>query len=179
MSARRRIVSGHLHDRVGPNLQVLFVGINPGLRSAAVDHHFAGPSNRFWKLLFESGLVPERLTFADDDRLPEWGYGVTNLVARPTAGIGDLDPEELLAGRDALVRKIRRLRPRIVALVGTTVYHTLFGVKGPVAPGIAPERIGESLVFVVPNPSGRNAHHSYAEMVIAYRALARMVERRE
>jgi len=175
MNARRRIAPGCLHDRVAPNLRVLFVGINPGLRSAALDHHFAGPSNRFWKLLFESGLVPERLTFEDDDRLPEWGYGVTNLVARPTAGIGDLDPRELLAARDALVRKIRRLRPRIVALVGTTVYRTLFGVKGPVTPGLAPERLGESLIFVLPNPSGRNAHHSYAEMVKAYRVLARMV----
>jgi TDG/mug DNA glycosylase family protein len=178
MSARRRIAPGRLHDRVGPNLQVLFVGINPGLRSAALDHHFAGPSNRFWKLLSESGLVPRRVTFEDDDRLPGWGYGITNLAARPTAGIGDLDARELLAGRDALVRKVRRLRPRIVALVGTTVYRTLFGVKGPVRPGPAPERLGGALVFVLPNPSGRNAHHSYAEMVEAYRALARTVENR-
>jgi TDG/mug DNA glycosylase family protein len=79
--------TGVLRDRVAPGLRVLFVGINPGLRSAALDHHFAGHSNRFWKLLYEARLVPEPVTFEDDDRLPGWGYGITNLVARPTAGL--------------------------------------------------------------------------------------------
>src|SRR4029450_13687680 len=88
-----------LEDRIAPGLRVLFVGINPGGRSALTGHHFAGFSNRFWKLLFRSGLVPEALTYVDDDRLPEWGYGITNIVARPTRGIDQLRPEEYVAGR--------------------------------------------------------------------------------
>ena len=87
-------------------MRVLFVGINPGVRSALTGHHFAGFSNRFWKLLFKSKLVPEPITFADDDRLPEWGYGITNIVARPTPGIDTLDAEEYVAGRLRLRRKI-------------------------------------------------------------------------
>ena len=78
-----------LEDRLGAGMRVLFVGINPGVRSATIGHHFAGFSNRFWKLLCESRLVPERITYEDDDRLPEWGFGITNIVARPSAGIED------------------------------------------------------------------------------------------
>ncbi len=79
-----------LHDIVRPGLRALFVGINPGLRSAAIGHHFAGYSNRFWRLLHESGLVPEPIGCEDDGRLPEWGFGVTNLIPRPTSGIDGL-----------------------------------------------------------------------------------------
>src|SRR4051794_8629120 len=105
-----------LRDRIGPNRRILFVGINPGMRSAAVGHHFAGPSNRFWKLLYEARLVPEAVTWRDDDRLREWGLGITNLAPRATPGIGDLHATELTAGRRALVAKIRRHKPAIVAL---------------------------------------------------------------
>src|SRR5215203_5487316 len=101
-----------LRDRIGPNVRVLFVGINPGMRSAAVGHHFAGPSNRFWKLLHESRLVPEPVTWRDDDRLHEWGLGITNLVPRATPGIGDLHPSELIAGRRALSRRSGVTSPR-------------------------------------------------------------------
>src|SRR5258707_12868290 len=87
-----------LKDRIGRDVRILFVGINPGVRSAITGHHFAGYSNRFWKLLFESGLLPERVTYEDDDRLTEWGYGITNLIARPTPGINDLRPAEYLEG---------------------------------------------------------------------------------
>src|SRR5437870_13733996 len=97
-----------LRDRVRPPVRVLFVGINPGVRSAALGHHFAGYSNRFWKLLFESGLVPERIGTEDDVRLPEWGYGITNLVPRPTPGIDTLGPDEFVAGMRTLGRKVRR-----------------------------------------------------------------------
>src|SRR5215204_1859247 len=83
-----------LRDRIQPGVRVLFVGINPGVRSALTGHHFAGFSNRFWKLLAGSGLVPEEINFEQDDRLPEFGFGITNLVARPTPGINDLDPAE-------------------------------------------------------------------------------------
>jgi TDG/mug DNA glycosylase family protein len=166
--------AGRLRDRIGPNLRVLFVGINPGVRSAAVGHHFAGPSNRFWTLLSESGLVPEPVTWSDDDRLPEWGLGITNLVPRATPGIGDLHASELLAGRRALVAKVRRHRPLIVALVGVTIYRALFpelarGAAVPLAE--APATLAGARVFVLPNPSGRNANYSYAEMLDAFTRL--------
>jgi TDG/mug DNA glycosylase family protein len=163
-----------LRDRLGPGLRVMFVGINPGVRSALTGHHFAGFSNRFWKLLHESRLVPEPLTFADDDRLPEWGYGITNIVARPTPGIDGLAPHEFARGRVRLRRKILRYRPSVVAFVGVTVFRAMFPAqKGPVPLGPRPERIGRSAIFVLPNPSGRNANYSYSEMLAAYRALAR------
>ena len=163
-----------LRDRIEPGVRVLFVGINPGIRSSLTGHHFAGFSNRFWKLLYESGLVPEPITYQDDDRLPEWGYGVTNIVARPTPGIDTLRPEEYVEGRVRLRRKINRHRPTIVAAVGITVFRALFPErKGAVAVGLQPERIGSSALFVLPNPSGRNANFSYAEMLDAFRALRR------
>src|SRR5438876_5059994 len=97
-----------LRDCVRPNTRVLFVGINPGVRSAAIGHHFAGYSNRFWKLLHESGMVPEPIGTEDDVRLPEWGLGVTNLIPRMTPGIDTLRPEEYTAGLRVLRRKVRR-----------------------------------------------------------------------
>lgn len=163
-----------LADRIGhPStpLRVLFVGINPGVRSALTGHHFAGPSNNFWKLLYDSGLVPERVTHVDDDRLPEWGYGITNLVVRPTPGAADLTRSELRAGRSALEGKVRRYRPRIVAVVGITVFRALFPMTKRVALGMSDETIGDVPIWVLPNPSGRNAHYSYQEMAAAFRAL--------
>ena len=105
-----------LTDRIGPGVRVLLVGINPGVRSAQTGHHFAGPSNRFWKLLYHSKLVPEPLTFVDDVRLPEWGLGITNVVARPSPGIDDLRPAEYLEGWRILEKKVERFRPAIVVL---------------------------------------------------------------
>jgi TDG/mug DNA glycosylase family protein len=168
-----------LKDRIAPGARVLFVGINPGVRSALTGHHFAGPSNGFWKLLFDAGLVPERVTHLDDDRLPEWGLGITNLVARPTPGVSDLSLAELRAGRAALERKVAKYQPRIVALVGITVYRALFPPAvgrtfrsgGKITPGRTRDRIGDAAVWVLPNPSGRNAHYSYQQMVDAFRAL--------
>ena len=165
-----------LRDRIKPGVRVLFVGINPGVRSALTGHHFAGFSNRFWKLLFEAKLVPEPITFTDDDRLPEWGYGITNIVPRPTPGIDTLEPAEYVAGRLKLRAKIRRYEPAVVALVGVTVYRAMFPErKGAVSLGLQEERIGESAMFVLPNPSGRNANFTYAEMRAAFRALRRYV----
>jgi len=162
-----------LRDRFAPDMRVMFVGINPGVRSALTGHHFAGYSNRFWKLLYDAGLVSEPITFADDDRLGEWGYGITNIVPRPTPGIDTLEPHEFVAGRVRLRRKILRHRPRVVAFVGVTVFRAMFpAIKGPVPLGPRPERIGASAVFVLPNPSGRNANYSYAEMLRAFRQLA-------
>ena len=155
---------------------MLFVGINPGIRSSVTGHHFAGFSNRFWKLLYESRLVPEPIGFADDDRLPEWGFGITNIVPRPTPGIDTLRPAEYVAGRLALRRKVSRYKPPIVALVGVTVFRAMFPERrDAVALGLQPELIGQSRIFVLPNPSGRNANYSYAEMLKAFRSLARIV----
>ena len=161
-----------LRDRIRPGVRVLFVGINPGIRSALTGHHFAGFSNRFWKLLDESGLAPEPISSRDDDRLPDWGYGITNIVPRPTPGIDTLRPDEYVAGRLRLRRKVYRFRPRILAAVGVTVYRALFPArKGPVRLGAQLERVGSAAVFVLPNPSGRNANFTYAEMLAAFRAL--------
>jgi TDG/mug DNA glycosylase family protein len=171
-----------LRDRIAPGLRVLFVGINPGVRSAQTGHHFAGYSNRFWKLLTESGLVPEPITYLDDDRLPEWGFGITNLIPRPTPGIGDLPPAEYLAGWKGLSAKVRRYRPEILALVGVTVYRALLPMLDPTrvrsrstepAVGPQPQILHGARVFVLPNPSGRNANFSYAEMLDAFAQLKR------
>ena len=110
-----------LRDRIRPDVRVLFVGINPGMRSALTGHHFAGFSNRFWRLLSDSRLAPEPITYEDDDRLPEWGYGITNIVRRATPGIDTLQPGEYVKGRVRLRAKIRRYRPAVVALVGVTL----------------------------------------------------------
>jgi TDG/mug DNA glycosylase family protein len=168
-----------LRDRIAPGVEVLFVGINPGMRSALTGHHFAGYSNRFWRLLFDAGLVPEAITHEDDDRLPEWGYGITNIVPRPTAGMTDLRPGEFRAGAKVLMRKIRRYRPAIVAVVGVTVWRALLEAIGErdartcrVDFGFQTDlATGSTRYFVLPNASGRNANYSYDEMLAAYKAL--------
>jgi double-stranded uracil-DNA glycosylase len=167
-----------LKDRIRPPVRLLLVGINPGVRSSQVGHHFAGPSNRFWKLLVESRLVPEPIGFADDDRLPEWGIGLTNLIPRPTPGIDTLRPEEYEAGAKILRRKIRRVKPEVVAFVGVMLFRSLFARRTgqPVALGPQDERIEGARVFVLPNPSGRNANYSYAEMLDAFARLRRALE---
>ena len=160
-----------LADRVCQGVHILFVGINPGIRSAAIGHHFAGFSNRFWKLLWESGLVPERLGPEDDVRLPEWGFGITNLVPRATPGIDTIAQEEYVAGLRVLRRKVRRWKPALVAFVGVSLYRFVASVKGPIALGEQAERFEGARVSVLPNPSGRNANFSYAEMLAAFASL--------
>jgi TDG/mug DNA glycosylase family protein len=164
-----------LKDRIAPDVRVLFVGINPGVRSALTGHHFAGYSNRFWKLLHESGLVPERISSVDDGRLPEWGFGITNLIARPTPGIDTLSPQEYVDARERLRRKVVRYRPCIVALVGVTLFRALFPAKRkePLNLGLQEVTFGGARVFVLPNPSGRNANFSYRQMLDAFIALRR------
>jgi TDG/mug DNA glycosylase family protein len=164
-----------LKDRIKPGVRILFVGINPGMRSEAIGHHFAGYSNRFWKLLHESRIVPELIRAEDDDRLPEWGLGITNLVARATPGIDTLRPDEYIAGAHVLRKKIKRYEPEIVALVGVTVFRSLFQLRSNIRVrlGLQRQRIESSRVFVLPNPSGRNANFTHAEMLAAFRALRR------
>jgi TDG/mug DNA glycosylase family protein len=172
-----------LRDRIQPGVKVLFVGINPGMRSEAIGHHFAGYSNRFWKLLHESGLVPEPIRAEDDDRLPEWGFGMTNLVPRATPGIDTLRREEFAAGVHALERKIARFKPPVVALIGVTLFRSLFDRRSgvPVRLGLQRERfhLQGARVFVLPNPSGRNANFTYREMLASFRGLRRVVSRLE
>ena len=164
-----------LRDRIEPGVRVLFVGINPGIRSALIGHHFAGYSNRFWKLLFDSRLVPEAIGTEDDGRLPEWGFGITNLVPRATPGIDSLRPEEYAAGLIVLRRKVRRFKPELVAFVGVSLFRTIFDRRGPIRLGMQPETFEGARVFVLPNPSGRNANFSYVEMRRAFAALARLI----
>src|SRR6187401_2980612 len=138
---------------VGPGLRVLFVGINPGMRSAAIGHHFAGYSNRFWKLLFHAGLVPEPIRAEDDGRLPEWGYGITNLIPRPTPGIDTLTREEYAAGERSLRRRVRTWKPAVVAFVGVTLYRSVFRppASARIACGSQEDRFEDARVFVLPN----------------------------
>ena len=157
---------------------MLLVGINPGVRSAQTGHHFAGPTNRFWGLLYEAGVIPEPITHEGDVRLPEWGLGMTNLVARPSPGIDDLRPAEYLEGWKILERKVEKYRPQIVAFVGVTMYRALWRVLGhteapAIVPGFQHATVHGARLFVLPNPSGRNAHFSYDDMLNAFRALAR------
>lgn len=166
-----------LPDRLGPNVRILFVGINPGARSARLGRHYAGHSNRFWKLVNESGLVPEPVGHGDDWRMPAWGYGLTNLVERPTSGSADLTRADYAAGRRRLLATIRRVRPHLVALVGVTLYRVLFPAvrRSAAAPvGLRDERLGGTPVFVLPNPSGRNAAYSYESMLVSFRELGRL-----
>jgi TDG/mug DNA glycosylase family protein len=169
-----------LRDRLKPGVRVLFVGINPGQRSEAIGHHFAGYSNRFWPLLYDSKLIPERIRAEDDDRLPEWGLGITNLVPRMTPGIDALRPHEYVDGARALRRKIRRFKPPIVALVGVTLFRSLFNRRSSerVLLGLQAEELEGARVFVLPNPSGRNANFSYEEMLASFRALRRAMRAR-
>ena len=169
-----------LKDRLRPPVRVLLVGINPGVRSAQVGHHFAGPSNRFWKLLYDSRLVPEPIGYLDDDRLHEWGFGITNLIPRPTPGIDTLRPDEYVAGAKTLRRKIRRVKPEVVAFVGVTLFRSVFGRRPgqPVALGAQEETLEGARVFVLPNPSGRNANFSYGEMLDAFVQLRRALKKR-
>lgn len=171
-------------------MRVLFVGINPGVRSAQTGHHFAGYSNRFWKLLFESGLTPERISYEEDGRLPEFGFGITNLVPRPTPGIDTLTPAEYGRGWKALERKIARYKPAVVALVGVTLWRAIVpllavgedervALRTVPTPGRMPIRIHDAEVFVLPNPSGRNANFSHSEMLEAFVGLRQWLQERE
>jgi double-stranded uracil-DNA glycosylase len=171
--SRGALYRNRLPDRIGPGVRILFVGINPGLRSVAIGHHFAGYSNRFWRLLFESKLTPEPFTHQDDWRLPDWGLGLTNIIQRPSAGIDVLKPREYIAGKKRLITTVRHYRPDTVALLGVTIYRTLFPEyrTGRISLGFQDQRLASRPVFVLPNPSGRNAYYSYRTMLKAFRAL--------
>ena len=153
-------------DVVMSRPDILFVGINPGAVSGKVGHHFAGPSNPFWKLLHVAGFTPVELAATDDHRLVEWRYALTNLCPRPTKMATELKRKELLTGRKELVKKVAAMQPAVVALVGVTLYPVVFArtdKKAPkleLAPGPGPKPatpLEGAHVFVLPNPSGLNA----------------------
>ncbi len=164
-----------LPDYLCSGMSILFVGINPGIRSAEVGHHFAGHTNRFWKLLFDAGLIPVPIRYEDDWRMPEFGYGLTNIIARPTAGAHNLKPQEFQCGSVVLMDKIQTHQPGLVALLGVSMARLLLFPKiaGHAHPrssrnaltvGLQTVSLGGAPVFVLPNPSGRNAHYSYQYM---------------
>ncbi len=159
-----------VRDVIGEGLGVLFCGINPGLYSGAVGHHFARPGNRFWPVLHAAGFTPRVLTAWEERELLEWGYGITNLVARATATAADLTREEFVAGARRLERKVKRYRPRWVAVVGIGAYRTAFGRPRAVV-GPQPERLGLARLWLLPQPSGLNANHQMPELTVAFREL--------
>ncbi|MFG2475614.1 G/U mismatch-specific DNA glycosylase [Streptomyces fagopyri] len=150
-------------DVVADGLQVLFCGINPGLMTAATGHHFARPGNRFWPVLHLSGFTPRLLKPSEQDELLSYGLGITNVVARATARADELTPDEYREGGRLLGAKVERLRPRRLAVVGVTAYRSAFG-ESRATIGPQERRIGSSRVWVLPNPSGLNAHWTAATM---------------
>lgn len=157
-------------DVIAADLRVLFCGINPGLYSAAAGHHFARPGNRFWPAIFEAGFTPRLLTPFEDGELLRYGYGITNVVNRATARAGELSEAEFVAGGRALAGRVLHYRPRILAVLGVTAYRAAFA-RPKAAIGRQDERIGETAVWVLPNPSGLNAHFSLAGLAALYRTL--------
>lgn len=157
-------------DVIAPDLTVLFCGINPGLYTAAIGHHFGRPGNRFWPALFASGFTPRLLSPYEERELLGWGYGITNLVARATATAAEVTDEELRRGAAALRRKVRRTRPRVVAVVGIGAYRKAFA-RPRAALGAQDETIDATRLWVLPNPSGLNAHYQPAALARLFREL--------
>jgi double-stranded uracil-DNA glycosylase len=155
---------------VADGLHVLFCGINPGLMTAATGHHFARPGNRFWPVLHLSGFTPRLMKPAEQRELLSYGLGITNVVARATARADELAPEEYVRGGRLLSAKVTRLRPAWLAVVGVTAYRAAFGDrKAQVGP--QERTIGDTRVWVLPNPSGLNAHYQAADLARLFAEL--------
>lgn len=148
---------------IAPKLDVLFCGINPGLYSGATGHHFARPGNRFWPALFAGGFTPRLLKPYEERELLKYRLGITNFVNRTTATAAELSEEEIVAGTKMLTRTVKRYHPRVLAVLGVTTYRV--GFKTPKAKlGLQPEKIGATSIWVLPNPSGLNAHFTVASL---------------
>lgn len=165
-------------DVSGPGLRVLFCGINPGLWSGATGHHFARPGNRFWPALHRSGFTPRQLRPEEQDELLAHGLGITNVVARTTAKAAELTPEEYRVGGAALVDRVLRLRPRALAVLGIGAYRAAFG-RPRASVGRQAEPIGDTEVWLLPNPSGLNAHYTLDGIAAEFRVLREHVESTE
>jgi TDG/mug DNA glycosylase family protein len=157
-------------DVVADGLDVLFCGINPGLWSGWSGHHFARPGNRFWPALYRSGFTPRQLAPAEQDQLPSYGLGITNLVERASARADELTTEELVEGGARLAAKVAAHRPRWLAVVGVTAYRVAFGAKRA-AIGPQPDGMGDTRVWVLPNPSGLNAHYDLPKLAAEFERL--------
>ena len=162
-------------DVIGPDLRVLFCGINPGLYTAAVGHHFARPGNRFWPALFKSGFTDRLLSPFAERRLLELGIGVTNVVGRATAAAAELTKDDFIRGGRRLRAKVRRHRPRIVAVLGVGAYREAFARPKAVI-GEQLEKMGDARVWVLPNPSGLNANYQLNDLVRLFKELRRVSE---
>jgi len=157
-------------DIIALGLKVLFVGINPSLYSAAVGHHFARPGNRFWPALHQSGFTPRQFRPDEQEQLLGLGLGITNIVDRATARADELTAQELRDGGAALLAKAARLRPRWLAVVGVTAYRTAFG-RPEAGVGSQELTAGDTRLWVLPNPSGLNAHWPLPKLIEAFRDL--------
>jgi TDG/mug DNA glycosylase family protein len=167
-----------LKDVVVPRAKLLLVGINPGLRSGAVGHHFAGNGNPFWRLLYQARLIPRPLGYEEDQKLAELGIALTNLCARPTRSAAELTGGDIERGRRTLARKCARMKPRVIAFVGLSVYQMYFQRPKSGGPGAKPETIAGARVFVVPNPSGLNASFpGFSHKLVWFEALRKFVDR--
>ena len=160
-------------DYLRDGLDLVIVGINPGTRSYAARRHYAGPGNHFWPLLYESGLVTEPLTHEDDERVLEWGIGLTNIVARPSPSMTDLSLAEMQVGARVLQRKLIACRPRVVCFNGKRIYEVYAG--HPSELGRQPERIGDAVVYVMPSTSARTAAYQRADKLKYFRELCELV----
>ncbi len=161
-------------DVIAPGLKVLFCGINPGLYSGAVGHHFARPGNRFWRVLHAAGFTPRLLSPFEERELLTYGYGITNIVARATASADELSPMELIEGAQRLGEKVKHYRPHVLAVLGIGAYRTAFR-RPQAGPGPQMESIGVSRLWVLPNPSGLNAHYQLEDLVRLFRELRQAV----
>ena len=164
-----------LPDVIAPNLKVLFCGINPGLYTAAVGHHFARPGNRFWPALHQSGFTSRLISPFDERELLKLGVGISNVVPHATASAAELSRDDYVAGGRRLAKKIKRYRPRIVAILGVGAYRDAFA-RPKAQIGEQPERIHDARVWVLPNPSGLNANYQLPELVMLFRELQSAAE---
>lgn len=162
-------------DVIGPGLSLLFCGINPGLYTAAVGHHFGRPGNRFWRTLHAAGFTDRILDPSEDRSLLREGYGITNLVSRATARAEELTAAELVRGRRSLERKVRRYAPRAVAVLGIGAFRSAFERPKPKL-GLQPETLAGAMLWLLPNPSGLNAHHQAVALAGKFRELREAVE---
>jgi double-stranded uracil-DNA glycosylase len=166
-----------LRDILKPRPRILFVGINPSIRSEQIGHHFASPGNPFWRLLHAAQLTPEQLKFEDDARLVEFDLALTSLCPRATRTAAELTTAEIVAGRRRLARTIRRVQPRVVAFVGVSIYRGFFRVMQGEGAGLKEERISGARVFVLPNPSGLNASYpGFKHKLIWFKRLREFAE---
>jgi len=164
-------------DIIAPDLRVLFCGINPSLYSAVVQHHFARPGNRFWKTLHSAGFTDRLLSPSEGHQLLTFGYGLTNIVDRATARADELAATELVLGHQQLAAKVQHYRPQCLAILGISAYRTAF--KQPKATiGRQPETLHSSLIWVLPNPSGLNAHYQLDDLKQVYQALLKALAAR-